>query len=231
MNELPPTFVTTRESLHALACYVLGPARKARTGRIGLRPTGEGFGTPPFEDGSRIAVRGDRLLVDPGNAVPITTLRDAAGIVGVELSADPGVGRDLPPFQPDVALEVDERASLALGEWYAFGAEVLAGLRDRHGERHTVSEAQLWPEHFDLALSLDDGDGRRANIGASPGDAFSTLPYFYVGPWDMAGLVDPFWNAPFGAVLAHEALVAESDPVGRAGGFVDEALRRLGIAT
>ena len=61
MDDLPPTFTATRNGLHRLACFVISPARKARTGRIGLRATGDGFGTPPFDDGSRIAVRGADL--------------------------------------------------------------------------------------------------------------------------------------------------------------------------
>src|SRR5207342_1209321 len=72
LDPLPATFGETREGLRTLACYVIAPERKARTGRIGLRPTGDGFGTPPFEDGSRVLVRGDRLARQPGDTVPIT---------------------------------------------------------------------------------------------------------------------------------------------------------------
>src|SRR5688572_24622603 len=91
LNPPPPTLVDTREALRALACYAISPARKARTGRIGLRPTGEGIATPHFDDGTRIAVHGDRLLIEPGHDVPISTLRAAAEVVGIELSPDPGV--------------------------------------------------------------------------------------------------------------------------------------------
>src|SRR4051794_17754545 len=116
---LPAEFGTTRDALHALACYVVSPARKARTGRIGLRSVGDGFGTPPFDDGSRIVVNRNTLSVEHGDEVVITTLRAAASFLGVELTADPGVGADLPPFEPDVALDVDTDASLRLGHWYA----------------------------------------------------------------------------------------------------------------
>jgi hypothetical protein len=61
LDPLPSTFAATRESLRALACYVISPARKARTGHISLEPTEGGFGTPPFDDGYRIAIRGARL--------------------------------------------------------------------------------------------------------------------------------------------------------------------------
>ena len=48
LEVLPPDYAETREALHRLACYVLSPARKAVTGRIGLRSTPGGFGTPVF---------------------------------------------------------------------------------------------------------------------------------------------------------------------------------------
>ena len=151
MDQLPANFAATREALRALACFVVAPARKAQGGRIGLRPTIDGFGTPVLDDGTQIAVRGDRLIREPdGGDVPITTLRAAAAFVGVDLVADPGVGHDLPPFVPDVDLAVDATASLVLGAWYRFGHEVLDALRDELPAGST-SEAQLWPEHFDRA--------------------------------------------------------------------------------
>jgi hypothetical protein len=53
-------------------------------------------------------------------------------------------------------------------------------------------EAVLWPEHFDVAVTVDE-----VNYGISPGDAEHPLPYAYVGPWTpRAGA---FWNEPFGA--------------------------------
>src|ERR1044071_2559558 len=106
--DLPASFVTTRESLRTLACYAMSPARKARTGRINLVSTGDGFGTPPFDDGTSIVVVGHRLVRRPaGEGIRITAARAAAAFLGVELSADPGVGHDLPPFAPDDPLDVD----------------------------------------------------------------------------------------------------------------------------
>jgi hypothetical protein len=220
----PATYVATREALRSLACYVIAPARKARTGRIGLRPTGDGFGTPPFEDGTRIAVRGDRLRVDPGRDTQITTLRAAAELVGVELSPDPGVGRDLPLFTPDDELAVDAPASLWLGGWYAFAGGHLERLADRL-PAGTVSEAQLWPEHFDHAVTVDVG-GEAVNVGFSPGDA-TMPPYVYVGPHDLAALDGGYWNAPFGAALPHAELLAATDVDTMTADFIDEGLRLL----
>ena len=36
----------------------------------------------------------------------------------------------------------------------------------------------LWPEHFDLAIDVDE-----VNYGVSPGDGYHGAPYAYVGPW------------------------------------------------
>jgi hypothetical protein len=220
----PPAFVATREALWALACYAISPARKARTGRIGLRPTGEGFATPPFDDGTRIAVRGDRLRIEPGPEVEITTLRAAAKVLDVELSPDPGVGHDLPPYTPDAILAVDAAASRWLGAWYAFGSRHLDHLNSGRAPG-LVSEAQLWPEHFDLAVVVDVGGG--ANIGFSPGDGAVPEPYLYVGPHDTSGLRGEFWNAPFGAVLRHTELRAAADPDQVTTTFLDEGIRLL----
>ena len=222
MDDLPPTFTATRSGLHRLACFVIAPARKARTGRIGLRSTGDGFGTPPFEDGARIAVRGTELIT-ADQAAPITTLRDGAAFVGIELSPDPGVGRDLPPYEPDVGLAVDEQASLALGTWFAFGAAALARMVVDGG---TISEAQLWPEHFDLAVVATLADGSGVNVGFSPGDSFSAEPYAYVGPHDLRRVDQSFCNAPFGAVRTYAELAAAPDPAAAADAFIAEGLRR-----
>jgi hypothetical protein len=223
--EPPPEFATTREALRALACYVIAPARKVRTGRIGLRPIGDGFGTPPFDDGTRIVVHGDQLHIDPDRQVPITTLQAAADLLQIALSPDPGVGHDLPTLTPDVCLALDVTASRWLGGWYAFGARHLDRLRDRNVEG-AVSEAQLWPEHFDLAVTVDPG-GEHVNVGFSPGDAAIAEPYVYVGPHDTVGLDGDYWNASFGAVLRHDELRAASDPHDRADTFIDTGLRLL----
>src|SRR5438045_7874205 len=136
LPSLPAEFAATRNALRVLACYAISPARKARTGRIGLRATGDGFGTPPFEDGSRIVVRGDHLQWEPGRTTPIQTVRSAAAFLGIEPQADPGVGHDLPPYEPDAVLPVNAEASFALGAWYDLAQRVL----DRIPSELEVSE-------------------------------------------------------------------------------------------
>jgi hypothetical protein len=96
--------------------------------------------------------------------------------LGIELSADPGVGRELPPFAPDAELAVHKEASLALGRLYALGAVVVAKLERVLGPADSMTEPQLWPEHFDLATVVVLENEAMANIGFSPGDRFSSEP-------------------------------------------------------
>jgi hypothetical protein len=49
-----------------------------------------------------------------------------------------------------------------------------------------VSEAQLWPEHFDVAVVVEL-DGQQAYVGFSPGDTVVSEPYVYVAPHDPTG--------------------------------------------
>ncbi len=93
LEPLPDGYAETRDSLHRLASHVLAPARKAVTGRIGLRATPGGFGTPPFGDGEQLRVEGAMLVRQSGGGtetIGITSLAAAADFAGVTLSADPG---------------------------------------------------------------------------------------------------------------------------------------------
>jgi hypothetical protein len=229
MNELvllPSTYVETRTALHAVAAYVVAPARKTHTGHIGLRPVGLGIGTPPFDDGTAIVIEGERLRHVPSNdEVPLTTLRAAATFVDIELSADPGVGTDLPRYAPDEVLRVDPVASLALGTWFAFGARVIDRLQ-RESSPGCFSQSQLWPEHFDLGTTAEPKE-LRINVGFSPGDDFSDDPYLYIGPHDTSVLNDPFWNAPFGAALPYASLLSSTNPRQTALEFVRAGFRLL----
>jgi hypothetical protein len=172
---------------------------------------------------------GDHLVYGR-ESISITTLRAAAKFVGVELSPDPGVGRDLPPYAPDADLAVDARASGVPGSWYTFANDVLDDLRASLPEA-AVSAAQLWPEHFDLAVTLELDNTVRANIGFSPGDAFNVEPYVYVGPTDLTAFVGEYWNAPFGAYLGYAKLSTGGMPREDALKFVRHGLRLLVSAT
>lgn len=209
---LPPAFATTRRALHAVAEHLLAPCRYAETGRIGLRFSYHGFGTPFFGADRQVRVE-DGVLVDGDRRLPLTTIGEAAAFLGMAPGAPPGVYAPTTACDPDDALEVDVTAAGVLGDWFGLGASVLEQLRAGAAAGDEPSRVQLWPEHFDLALDLGP-EGRRANYGASPGDDEHPEPYLYVGPWDRSGLGgDPFWNEPFGASLPYSALVAGVDPL------------------
>lgn len=208
---LPDGYATTREAMRRLAVFVLSPARKAVTGRIGLQPTPDGFGTPVFGEEEQLRVAGGTLVRHRGatsEAVAITSLSAAAALAGVTLSEDPGVGHDIPELgDVDAALPVSEAAALALGAFYAFSGTVLEAFRaELNAAGQECSTVQLWPEHFDLGCSIEG-----VNFGSSPGDGFSAEPYVYVGPWETGGLEGGFWNAPFGATLSYHELLAAED--------------------
>lgn len=208
LEPLPDGYAETRDALHRLAGHVLAPARKAVTGRIGLRATAGGFGTPPFGDGKQLRVEGASLVRQHGGgteAIDITSLASAAAFAGVTLSGDPGIGNDPPPLgDPDAPLGVQAAAADALGVWYGFSAAVLDEFREElAASGRSCTEVQLWPEHFDLGCSIEG-----MNFGCSPGDAFSAEPYVYVGPWSVDGLDGAFWNAPFGAALHFRQILA-----------------------
>jgi hypothetical protein len=221
----PDTLPATREALHRLAVYAVAPWRRARTGRIGLRATPGGFGTPPVGDhGDRVRVHAGGLVVESGGAAvihPFTTLADAARRLGVTPDGE-GMGHDLPPpGDPDAPLAVDPRAVDWLGDWFAFGEVVLRVMVADAAPGDAPSEIQLWPEHFDLATELG-AEPLRMGFGVSPGDAGHDLPYVYAQPWTAPDPSDPFWDAPHRRYrsLSVADLVAEADPVAAALEFI-----------
>jgi hypothetical protein len=216
----PPadSLARTRLSLHALAEHVLSAARHRVNGKIGLRFTRGGFGTPFFGADEQVRIEGATLVCTASAPVPetrteLTTLGAAASAVGIEAGA-PDVFAPTTPLDLDRPLYLDDASVSTLAWWFGIGAAALAQLRaDPESNRASSppSLLQLWPEHFDLAVDLGDAEvGGRANFGASPGDAVHPEPYFYVGPWDRSRLPDPsdhYWNEPFGASLPYSALL------------------------
>ena len=209
LGPLPGDFAATRHSLQALAEHVLVPARHAANGKIGLRFTYHGFGTPFFADDRQVRVE-DADLVDCEQRRPVATLRLAARFAGVPPSYDTGVYTPTTSPDADEPLTVDPAAARALGMWFGFCASVLEQVRDEATALDAPSRVQLWPEHFDIAVDLGP-DGARANYGGSPGDDDHPEPYLYVGPWEPRS--GPFWNEPFGASLSYAELVAGADPL------------------
>jgi hypothetical protein len=225
-----PTYVETRRSLHALAEHVLCPARHRANGKIGLRFTRGGFGTPFFGADEQVRIEGSTLVHTVFTAArdvretrtELTTIGAAASAIGIEAGA-PDVFEPSAPLDLDRPLALDAAAVAVVGWWYGIAAAVLAQVRadpESNASPDAPSLVQLWPEHFDMAVEVGDGGaGTRANFGASPGDADHPEPYLYVGPWDRARLAagggpgrsDPYWNEPFGASLPYSEL---SGPAG-----------------
>lgn len=194
-DETVPGYEATRRALHSVAEHVLAAALHRATGRIGLRPTPDGFGTPWFS-GRRLRVEGVDLVVEDGDTVrrtPLTTVGEAAAFAGVEPGAPADVYPPATPLAPDAPLALDPAAAAVVHDWFRVVGEALAAWRDEVADREP-NEVQLWPEHFDLALVAGE-----VNYGGSPGDDDHPTPYAYVGPWHTDGLAGDYWNEPFGA--------------------------------
>ncbi len=91
-------------------------------------------------------------------------------------------------------MTVDVAAAREIADWFGLGNEALHQLVSLEAAAE-ASEIQLWPEHFDLATTIN-----RVNFGASPGDADHDEPYLYVGPFEPQS--GPFWNESFGASIS-----------------------------
>jgi hypothetical protein len=209
LGPAPAALVPTRRSLHRLAEAVISPAREAANGKIGLRYTLGGFGTPFFGADVQIRVEGAVLVVqdhEGARRAPLTTLAQAAAAVGAWLPPS-GLDFELEP------LEVDPEAASFVGQWFGFAASILEELRAEATPAQQPSRVQIWPEHFDMAVELGDPDlGRRAAFGLSPGDDGHPEPYVYVAPW-VAPPPGELWQATgfSGAELPYSALLQAPD--------------------
>ena len=230
---LAADFAVTRDALHQLAFFAVAPKRYLAAGRLGLRATGAGFGTPPFADGEQVVVEGSELAWQRGGdrtTAPITTVLDAASFLEipyeVEWFAD--FHDPLRPADPSALLEVSEEASRQLGRWFEFATEALERARRTDGAEE-VSEVQLWPEHFDASMEMGSQKGQRASYGGSPGDGNHGEPYLYVAAWGEIDRNDAFWNDEHfnGASLGYSELVASGDPQEAALEFLVRGYRTL----
>jgi hypothetical protein len=219
LEPLGPDHAETRAALHQVAFFAMGPKRHAANGKIGLRYTQRGFGTPFFGHDEQVRLEGDRLIhqtTDGVTSTSISTVRDAAAFLGVPYVVEwfAGFHDPLAPINPDSPLSVDPDASHAIGDWFGFATSVLEELRRTEGAVD-VTRVQLWPEHFDPAMEMGSADaGRRASYGASPGDGSSAEPYLYVAPWSgVPDESDPYWNAESfgGAALSYADLLEADD--------------------
>jgi hypothetical protein len=198
----------TRESWHRVAEHVLAAGQFADAGTIRLRPYPGGMITVLGVAGRQLAIVGDELVVlEPDGSrrsTRLTTVAAAATFAGVT----PGLrGSYAPatPLDPDARLRVDPEAGRQLAAWYALGDAALRRFAEELGQ---PTEPVLWPEHLDLAITVD-----AVNYGCSPGDDAIPPPYLYVGPHAGPPAHDDFWNAPFGAMKTADRIHSVDDAV------------------
>jgi hypothetical protein len=192
------TLSTTRRGLHGVAELLLaGPEHRA-IGRIRLQVTPEGFSTLDLPGSpTRVAVAGtDLLVVDAGAAArryPLAgTCRELGAAAGIEAGPAQGVYPDGSGVGLDDMITVDPTAATHLESALATGDDALRRLAAAHGRTGEDAVPVLWPEHFDVGVSLD-----KVNYGVSPGDSGIAEPYAYVGPWKQR--VGDFWDQPYGS--------------------------------
>lgn len=224
----PPAFADTRLALHRVAVYAVSPARRRANGKIGLRYTMGGVGTPFFGDDEQVRLEGDRIVRQAGGearAEPLTTLAAAALLaLGGPPDLEWAEGFDVPEAgDPAAPLAIDAGSARLLGDWFGFAWSVLEELRADPASA-PAGRTQLWPEHFDAAFDGGpDGTGR-ATYGASPGDAAVPEPYLYVLPLGEPAPRGPLWNATgfTGAILPLSGFVGDDDQRAAALAFLRE---------
>ena len=202
------TLATTRRSLHGVAELLLAGPQHTASRTVRLRVLPHGFSTIADPD-----VRLDSARVEHGGrALPVSgsTPRDLLTGLGLTYSSLEAVYPDGADVGLDDELTVDPAAYDELTRAWAWGDAALRGL-------DPDQEPVLWPEHFDVGVSLGE-----VNYGVSPGDATVPVPYAYVGPWAPLP-VDDFWTHPFGAARP----VADLGGVDQISAFFTEGRRRI----
>lgn len=209
MTEAVPTLVATRRALHVVAEHVLLPDLHDATCRIGLRVEPPAtLGTPTYPRGAgtrRLRLDGTDVVderdgrevarVALDRPLPLGEVRARLGLT----AAAPADIYDLgSPGDPDRPVVLDPDAQAVLREALVLGQRALEALSaeaaaERDREEGELSSIQWWPEHLDVACSID-----RVTFGASPGDDEHPEPYLYVAPWGPPP-AGPFWDEPFGA--------------------------------
>jgi hypothetical protein len=232
LSNPPAGFDETRRSLQMVAEHVLATARHRANGKIGLRFTRGGFGTPFFGSDEQVRIEGGDLVHQVARREtrhPLTTAQAAADAIGISCGAPEGVYEPSIPLEPDRTLEIAPDACAYLGDLYGFATLVLEELRALSTSDERVSRVQLWPEHFDVAIELgDESCGARAGYGVSPGDGDHPEPYLYVVPWGDCPS-DPWWNATYfdGARCDLSEMLEKENQRATALAFFEEGRRRL----
>ena len=187
--------------------------RVAGTIRLAVAAGGFATRTLPGEP-SLLSVRGADLVVRRGGVDQTHSIQGRVGeladAAGIDFGAPQGVYSDASGASASYRLVIDPTAAAVMAEAFALGDAALRELGARHGP---VQQPVLWPEHFDVGISLDE-----VNYGVSVGDETIPEPYAYVGPWKPRR--GDFWDQAFGAArrvaeLADAAAVVAFFEAGR----------------
>jgi hypothetical protein len=180
----PSTWAPTqRRALHALAAEAVSPPRERANGKIGLRWTLGGFGTPFF------GRRQQQVRVD------------ATGVV-TQTGEDDALVQALPP-------DVDPDAVTWIGVFFGFAWSALETLR---GDLAAPGEVrvQLWPEHFDAALAAEPAT---YGFSPGDDDVDEPYVYVSLWDAGRATRSPDVWNAthfPGAIVPAHDVVTVDA---------------------
>jgi hypothetical protein len=119
-----------------------------------------------------------------------------------------------------------------LTRWFANGAAALASFIRPVRE---ASDVRCWPEHFDIATSIQTTPDRTIGVGLQPGDNYYDEPYFYINmsppPTAAQARSRPLWGRGswhtkgwIGAVLPGTKLGAASAQTEQVREFIDSAV-------
>ncbi len=159
--------IATRRSWHGVAELVMAGPQYRRSGSIKLRVLPGGFGTvaePDLRVDAAELVAGDRRHLLTG-----VTYAGLAAVVGVTAGAPADVYHDGSGLELADQADVDPAAARYLAACFVSGDAALRLFAP-------ACEPVLWPEHFDVAIDLDE-----VTYGVSLGDAE------IAGPWSRAG--------------------------------------------
>ena len=225
LERVPAGLADTRRSFHALARRVVGPVRERANEQCGLRWIRGGFGTPYFGADAQVRVEHTTLIVQSRfreRSAPISTLADAAELIGFDLSRDEIEAAGAP-------LVVEPDAARFIGDFLGFATNVLEQLRADVPPEYEPSRVELWPQTFNLMVEVGlEHAGRRAAFGASLGDRYHDAPYLFVTPLDVRPTGDLWRASTFsGADLSYRELRAAADQRGCALEFLRSRVEAL----
>ncbi len=262
---LPPlplaAWRSTRDRLHRWARLAGAVRRQCCPPRkhwwhIGLLPTARGLTTGPFASAGGSAElelelrTGElRLTADDGSERRLPLAEDPAGAGRERLLAalgEVGIAAELPTFDGATAEGYDAAAA---GDYLRALLAVAAAFRQLQAELPgETSPLQLWPHHFDLALSWFSGravpgketapaDEREESItlGFSTGDDGEPEPYLYAlaYPWPAGAESRPLpvgrWHRRgwSGGQLSWAKVVETADPAATLLAFARGAWKAL----